>query len=246
MSRVAALAFAEARLLTRDVTVLVFAFLFPTFVMLILAGVYGSSNLHYSFGYQRPDDYYTTASIAVPAIALSLIGMPVALASYRESGVLRRLEAFGVSTAKVVTAQAVVTGGLIVIGAAVVLAVATPTYGLPAVADPVGTVVGALAGVAVLLALGVTVGLAAPTARSAQGIGLALFFPLFLLGGGGPPRGAMPGPMQTISDALPSPIHAITEPWLGTEGVSESLAVLAAWGAIAAVALTYLTRRRPA
>ena len=109
--------------------------------------------------------YYTTASIAVPAIALSLIGMPVALALYRESGVLRRLEAFGVSTAKVVTGQAVVTGGLIVIGAAVVLAVATLTYGLPAVADPVGTVVGALAGVAVLLALGVTVGLAAPTAR---------------------------------------------------------------------------------
>lgn len=245
MSRVAALAFAEARLLTRDVTVLVFAFLFPAFVMLILAGVYGSDP-SYSFGGQRPDDYYVTASIAVPAIALSLIGMPVALASYRESGVLRRLEAFGVSTAKVVTAQAVVTGGLIVIGAAVVLAVATPTYGLPAVADPVGTVTGALAGVAVLLALGVTVGLAAPTARSAQGIGLALFFPLFLLGGGGPPRGAMTGPMQTISDALPSAIHAITEPWLGTDGVSESLAVLAAWGAIAAVALTYLTRRRSA
>lgn len=243
MSRIAALALVEARLLTRDVTVLVFAFLFPAFVMLILAGVYGS-NPSYSFGDQRPDHYYATASIAVPAIALSLIGMPVALASYRESGVLRRLAAFGMSTAKVVTAQAVVTAGLIVIGAAVVLAVAAPTYGIPAVADPVGTAAGALAGLLVLLALGVAVGLAAPTARSAQGIGLALFFPLFLLGGGGPPRGAMTGPMRTISDVLPSAIPAITGPWLGTGGVGRSLVVLAAWGSAAAVVLTYLTRRR--
>jgi ABC-2 type transport system permease protein len=245
MTRLATLAAAEARLLVRDWTVLVFAFVFPPFVMLILAGVYGSNPSH-RFGDQRPDDYYVTASLAVPAIALSLIGMPVALASYRDSGVLRRLEAFGVSTARVVLAQAVVTAGLIVIGAAVVLTVAAPTYGVPAVSNPVATVVGTLAGLVVLLALGVTIGLVAPTARSAQGIGLALFFPLFLLGGGGPPRGAMTGPMQTISDVLPSAIRAVTDPWLGTGDVGGSLVVLTAWGTAAAVALTYLTRRRSA
>ncbi len=36
-----------------------------------------------------------SASIGVPVIALALVGLPVALASYREHGALRRLEAFG-------------------------------------------------------------------------------------------------------------------------------------------------------
>jgi hypothetical protein len=44
MSRLAALAATETRLLARDWTVLAFAFVFPPFVMLILAGVFGTAN----------------------------------------------------------------------------------------------------------------------------------------------------------------------------------------------------------
>ena len=51
MIRLASLAATEARLLARDWTVLVFAFVFPPFVMLILAGVFGS----------EPDDGYAVA-----------------------------------------------------------------------------------------------------------------------------------------------------------------------------------------
>jgi len=43
---------------------------------------------------------------------------------------------------------------------------------------------------------------AAPGARAAQAIGLLTFFPLYLLGGGGPPKGAMYGVMHTISNAF--------------------------------------------
>ena len=115
MSRLTVLAGVEARLLVRDWTVLVFAFVFPAFVMLILAGVFGNQP---DDGYagQRPDDYYVAASIGVPVIALALVGLPVALASYRERQVLRRFEAFGVSTAVVVAAQAAVTSLLVVLG----------------------------------------------------------------------------------------------------------------------------------
>ena len=106
MTRLAALAAIEARLLMRDFTVLVFAFAFPPFVMVILAGVFGNQPDE-GYAMQRPDDYYVTASLGVPVIALALVGLPVALAAYRERGVLRRLEAFGISTAKAVAAQAI-------------------------------------------------------------------------------------------------------------------------------------------
>jgi ABC-2 type transport system permease protein len=245
MIRLAALAATEMRLLARDWTVLAFAFVFPAFDMVILAGVFGNQPDE-GYAMQRPDDYYVAASIGVPVIALALVGLPVALASYRERGVLRRFEAFGISTAKVVAAQALVTCALVVLGAAVVLAVAAPTYGIPHLVHPWQTALGFAAGTITLVLLGVALGLAAPTARAAQAVGLLAFFPLFLLGGGGPPKGVMTGTMRTIADALPSTVPAITDPWLGVATVNSSLAVLAAW-AVAAVAVTgRLARRRVA
>jgi ABC-2 type transport system permease protein len=177
-------------------------------------------------------------------IALALVGLPVALASYRERGVLRRFEAFGISTAKVVAAQAAVTCGLVVLGAAVVLALAAPTYGIPHIAHPLQTALGLSAGTLTLIMIGIAIGLAAPTARAAQAIGLLAFFPLYLLGGGGPPKGAMTGPMRAIADALPTPIPAITDPWLGTSGLAARLATLAVWALAALAATVWLTRRR--
>ena len=243
MSRLVALTAVEARLLVRDWTVLVFAFVFPPFVMLILAGVFGNQPDE-GYAGQRPDDYYVTASLGVPVIALALVGLPVALASYRELGVLRRFEAFGISTAKAVAAQAVVTCGLVLAGALLVLAVAAPTYGIPHVVHPGQTLLGLAAGTATLVLLGIAIGLAAPTARAAQAIGLLAFFPLYLLGGGGPPKGVMTDAMQTIADALPSAVPAISEPWLGTDDVGSQLPVLAVWAAAALLATVLLARRR--
>jgi ABC-2 type transport system permease protein len=242
MIRLASLAATEARLLVRDWTVLVFAFVFPPFVMLILAGVFGNRP-DAGYGMKRPDDYYVAASIGVPMIALALVGLPVAFASYRERGVLRRFEAFGISTTTVVAAQALVACGLIVLAAALSLLVAAPTYGIPHVAHPWQTLLGATAGAVTLVVLGVAVGLAVPTARAAQAVGLLAFFPLYLLGGGGPPKGAMTGPMHAISNAIPSAVPAITDPWLGLSEFSVQLPALAAWAAAALVATIWLSRR---
>jgi ABC-2 type transport system permease protein len=245
MIRLAALAGTEMRLLTRDWTVLAFAFVFPAFDMVILAGVFGNQPDE-GYGMQRPDDYYVAASIGVPVIALALVGLPVALASYRERGVLRRFEAFGISTAKVVAAQALVTCGLVVLAAAVVLAVAAPTYGIPDIVHPWQTVLGFTAGTVTLVLLGVALGLASPTARAAQAVGLLAFFPLFLLGGGGPPKGVMTGTMRAVADALPSTVPAISDPWLGVSGLNSSLAVLAAWATAALAVTGWLARRKVA
>jgi len=50
----------------------------------------------------------------------------------------------------------------------------------------------------------------------------------------------MTGAMQTISDALPSGITAISDPWLGVPGLGSRLA---AWAAAALVATGWLVRR---
>jgi hypothetical protein len=49
--------------------------------------------------------------------------------------------------------------------------------------------------------------------------------------------------MQTLSDLLPSPITAISDPWLGVSDAGAQLAALAAWSAVALLAIAWLVRR---
>jgi ABC-2 type transport system permease protein len=241
------LALAEARLLTREWAAMVFAFVFPPLMMIVLAGVFGNTP-DPVYGGASGTQYYVAAYIGVPLGALSLIGLPVMLASYRERGVLRRFEAFGVPTLAVVVAQAAVTAALVVLGAALVLVAAAPVYGVPAVQDPWGVVAGFAGGTVTMITLGVALGLAAPTARAAQALGLLVFMPMWLLGGGGPPRAVMTSAMQSVTDVMPlwHTTAGIREPWLGTGGGLVHLVPLALWFALGAFAVVVLLRRRDA
>ncbi len=145
-----------------------------------------------------------------------------------------------------VIAQASVSAGLVLIGEAAVLAVAAPTYGIPHVAHPAQVLLGLSAGTVTLVLIGIAIGLAVSSVRAAQAVGLMAFFPLYLLGGGGPPKGAMKGAMHTISNALPSPIPGIADPWLGIAGLNTQLAVFGVWAAAAIAAIYWLARRTTA
>ncbi len=246
LSTLPTLARMETRLLTREWAAMVFAFAFPPLMMLVLAGVFASSP-DPMYGGVSGTDYYVAAYLGVPIGALTLVGLPVMLASYRERGVLRRFEAFGVATVSIVAAQAVVTLGLVVLAAALVLGVALPVYGVPGVDDPLRVVVGFVAGAVTMTTLGVALGLAAPTARAAQALGLLAFIPMWLLGGGGPPRGVMTSTMRDISDVMPlwHTTAVIREPWLGTGAIGAHLVWLAGWCVVGLVAIAVLLRRRP-
>lgn len=239
------LASIEARLLSREWAAMLFAFVFPPLMLVVLAGVFGDQPDD-GFGGVRPSDYYVAAYIGIPLAALALVGLPVMVASYRERDILRRFEAFGVPTVMVVLAQALVTCALVVVAAAMVVAVAAPTYGVPAVEDPVAAVGGFVLGMVTMVVLGVALGLAARTARSAQALGMLAFLPMWLLGGGGPPRDVLSDGMALASDLLPlwHVTAAIREPWLGTGSNGGHLLVLTGWLAVGLVAVALLLRRR--
>jgi ABC-2 type transport system permease protein len=245
MTALTALTGTEARLLTRDWGAMVSAFAFPPLFMLVLAGVFGTEDDMGGTGVSGTD-YYIAGYIGVPMAALALGGLPVMLASYRERDVLRRFEAFGVPTGRIVAAQALVTALLTVLAAGLVVATAAPIYGVPAIEDPVGVAVGFVVGTVTMLALGVALGLAAPTARAAQALGTLVFMPMWLLGGGGPPRDVMSGVMGDISDTLPlwHATSAIRESWLNGDGVGDHVLALAPWIVAGLAAIAILLRRR--
>jgi len=114
-------------------------------------------------------------------------------------------------------------------------------YGDGASEELIGTLLGALA----FISIGIALGMALPSARSAQGLGMLLFFPFFLLGGAGSPPDAMGDPMSSIANVVPLThvIRSIQEPWLDLGSPSGHLAVLAGLAALATIAWVTVSAR---
>ena len=89
-------------------------------------------------------------------------------------------------------------------------------------------------------AFGFFLGAVLPSTRSAQGIGLILFFVMMILGGAGPPPEVLKGAMSVIGEITPlrHVILTLQNPWLGydwytsasliTAGIAAASALLAA------------------
>ena len=185
--------------------------------MLVLAGVFGSTP-DPEFGGVVPSEHYVVGYVGVVLAALGLDHPPGARSpTRRERGVLRRYRRRASAPGRWSAAHVVVGAIVGTVASAVVLLVGGLIYGIPAPEDPLGVVGWFLAGLACFIAIGGALGVLLPSGRAAAAIGNLLFVPMFLLGGGGPPRDVMTGPMQTISDVLPLShiVGGLRQSWLG-------------------------------
>ncbi len=236
----------ELRLLLREPMVAVGLIGFPAVTVLVLAGVFGQAP-DPEFGGVAPDDHYLVGYIGVVLAALGLVTIPVHIATHRERGVLRRFRASGVSAGTIVASEALLGAVLGVVAAGVVLLLGTAFYGLSAPEDPVAVAGWFLVGLCCFIAIGGALGSMLPSARAANALGNLVFVPMFLLGGGGPPRDVMTGAMQTVSDVLPLShvIGGLRQSWLGATDDPHALW----WPVLIAVASVVLAvrnaRRRP-
>ena len=234
----------EIRLLLREPMVTIGLLGFPLVTMLVLAGVFGQVP-DPEFGGVAPDDHYIAGYIGVVIAALGVVTLPVFVATARELGVTRRFRASGVSSGVLVTTRVLL--GLVLGTAAVtvVLVVGSTVYGMRSPVDVTGVIGWYLTGLLCFIAIGLALGSLAPTGRSASAIGNLLLIPMFLLGGGGPPREVMSGTMNTISDVIPLThvVGGLRQAWLGQTDDPHAL-----WWplliAAVAVALTVRAARR--
>ena len=88
-----------------------------------------------------------------------------------------------------------------------------------------------LVGTAAFGAVGMLLATVVRTSRSAQGIGLLLFFGMWLISGTGPPRAVLPSGLRDLSGVLPLSrlVTAVQDPWFGFGWSGTDLAVLAAY-----------------
>ena len=207
MSALAKLTWIEFKLFFRDPFSLVFALLLPLFFLVVLNGVFGNEveldpdeDVWLGVG---PSDYYVPTYVGLVMAAIGILSLPVRLATYRELGVLRRFRASSMPLWAILTSHVIIALAIAVVGAISITVASTAIYGTNLPGSFLLFALGFAISAVSFAALGVFLGSVLPTARSTQGAGLMLFFVMFLLGGGGPPRDALTGGMRTVSDALP-------------------------------------------
>ena len=243
---------AEFRLFRREPFSVVFVLAFPLMMMMLLAAVFGNSQADATevqdgmlvWRGVTPANYYTAASVAGIVAALGLITLPINLAGYRERGILRRFHASSVSPSTLVSAELTLALGTFVAGTFVMATVARLAYGAMLPQDVLGVVVALLAGTAAFGAIGLLLATVIRTSRSAQGIGLLLFFALWLISGTAPPRAVLPAGLRDFGGALPLShlVTAVQDPWFGFGWSTGDLAVLAAYAMAAGIPALYFFR----
>ena len=252
MNGYTALTRAEFRLFRREPFSLAFVLAFPIMMMTLLSAVFGNDEadaLDVENGMLvwrgvTPANYYTGASIGVVVAALGLMTLPINLAGYRERGILRRLRASSVSAGVLVGAQLTLALVTFLAGALVMGAVAWLAYDAMLPEDVIGVLVALVVGTAAFGGIGLLLANVVRNSRSAQGIGLLLFFALWLISGTGPPRAVLPGGLRDIGGALPLArlVTAIQDPWFGFGWPTTDLVILAAYAVVAGVPSLWLFR----
>jgi ABC-2 type transport system permease protein len=237
----------ELRLLLREHGVLVGLVAFPAVTVLILAGVFGTDP-DPDFGGAIPSEHYVVGYIGVVLASLGLITLPAHIASHRELGVLRRYRAAGLDARALVGSHIALGVVLGTVASALVALVGGLVYGVPVPDQPWLVVAWFLAGLACFIAIGGALGAVMPSSRAATAFGNLLFVPMFLLGGGGPPRDVMTDAMQRISDVMPLShiVGGLRQSWLGVTDDPQALWWPVLVAAIAVLFAVRVTRRRAA
>ena len=240
-----ALTGSELRLFLREPFAVIFVLVFPIMMMLLLAAVFGNDpaeaqELENGMLIWRgvvPTDYYTAASVAVVVAALGVMTLPILLAGYREQGILRRMEASSVPAWTVLGAQLTVALVTVFAGALVMAVSSWLIYDSMLPDDLIGVLVAVVLGTVSFSALGALLATLIRTSRAAQGIGLLLFFGMWLIAGTAPPRAVLPSGLRDIGEFIPLThlVLAIQDPWYGFGWSMTDLAIIAGVAVVAAI-----------
>jgi ABC-2 type transport system permease protein len=211
------LTWVEIKLFIREPITVVFTLALPVIFLFVMGGVFGNTPNPDIYRGVGPMDYYMPSYFGLIMMAIGTVALPVHLAGYRERGVLRRLRASGFSVWSVLGSQLMVSFIIAIAGSILVTILGKVAY------DPhwpvhVGLLLAAyVLGVVCFTCFGFFLGAVLPSTRSAQGIGMLLFFIMMILGGAGPPPEVMSGAMQFIGDITPLHwvIYMLQNPWLG-------------------------------
>jgi ABC-2 type transport system permease protein len=203
--------------------------------LLIIFGFIPAFQKHQAvYGGQTTLDVYVPILIAFTTAIMSLSALPTVLGTYREQGVLRRLQTTPMGPVRVLAAQLAVQFATLVAVSAAILIIARFGFSVPLPRELGAFVIAALLAMLALLSIGLFVAAVAPTAKVAQAVGTIVFFPMMFFAGLWLPIASMPKVLQHISHATPlgAAVQALNDSAQGHWPTALALGTLAAWAVV--------------
>jgi ABC-2 type transport system permease protein len=193
----------EAKLFLREPASAFFTLIFPLLMLFIFGTIYGSQPV--------PGTNSPQAAIGglIPTFTAMIIGitglMPVTItmATYRENGILRRLQTTPVNPLIIMVAQVVVIFVMTGLGMLLLIAAGKLVYHVHLEGNFLSVLAGFILGSLSFFGIGFILAGTMPTARTAQIVAMVLLYPMLILSGAGWPRELMPTTIQKISAFLP-------------------------------------------
>jgi ABC-2 type transport system permease protein len=168
-------------------------------------------------GLRAFDVFVVPLTLVMVTAVIGIVNMPSFLATYRTTGVLRRLAVTPAHPMMVLVAQVVVSVVQSAVGIALALAVATLAFDLSAPRDLLLTAGVLLLTAATMYAVGMLLAALAPTANAAVAIGLVVFLAIMAVGGGFGSPDNLPAWLARIGELLPfgAALQSLRAAWTG-------------------------------
>ncbi len=192
----------ETKLFFREPVGTFFTLAFPLMMLFIFGSIFGNTPSAYFNGYGSVDvsvPAYTAMIIATTG----LVGLTITISSYREKGVLRRLQTTPMSPLFILTAQVIVLFAMTVLGMALLIIVGKLIYNLRFDGNALSVLGGFTLSSLSFFAIGFILAGLMPSARTAQIVAMVLLYPMLFLSGAGYPRELLPESILKVSAYLP-------------------------------------------
>lgn len=202
------LTWTEAKLLLREPIGVFFTLAFPLMMLFLFGSIYGNKPIPFFGGYGSVDvsvPAYTAMIIATSGLLTLTIGM----AGNRENGILRRLHATPLRPLIILSSQMTVIFTMTVAGMALLIVAGKIFYNLRFDGNPLSVAVAFILSSLSFFALGFVLAGLLPTARTAQVVGMVIFYPMIFLSGSTIPLESLPASVRSFARFLPL-THVVT------------------------------------
>ena len=196
------LIYINIKLYLREPIATFFTLAFPPLLILLFGTMYGNDPSPLFGG-------YGTMDITMPAYSalvlgtVGLLSVPITTGGYREQGILRRYRATPLRPLTYIIADVLTNLLITLIGMVVLVAVGWLLYKVQFEGHILSVLIAVILGGLSMFAVGYLIASVVPGARTAQVVGMVIFYPMMFLSGASVPLEIMPETVRRISKFLP-------------------------------------------
>ncbi|MGC8958919.1 MAG: ABC transporter permease [Chloroflexia bacterium] len=216
MRGLAPLIWTQAKLYLREPVATFFTIFYAPLMLILFGSIYGNEP-NPMFGRRGTVDISVPAYMALVGASVGLIGLPIAIATEREKGILRRYRATPLHPLAYLVSDVVTYLAMTLLGVLLLVLVGRVGWNLRFEGNALSMLGGFVLGMLSIFAFGFLVGCLSPTARIAQTVGMVLAFPMMFVSGATIPWEILPDGVRRVAEFVPLThvVRVLRKLWAG-------------------------------